>query len=160
MKITATENLLYFEDLEIGQRYLSSSQTLAEADMIDFANRFDPQPFHTDPIAAEDSFFGRLCASGWHTASVTMRLFVTGDLRIAGGLIGAGVNEMRWPVPTYPGDTLTVTATILDKRLSRSKPQWGLVKVQVTATNQRDQTAQEMIANLVVPLRPGGSADA
>lgn len=145
--------LLYYEDLDIGQTYRTSSHTLTEVDIMAFAGKFDPQTFHTDPLAAEHSFFGRLCASGWHTAAVTMRLFVTGELRIAGGLIGAGVQEIRWPVPTYPGDTLTVIATILEKRPSRSKPHLGLVNVQVQATNQRGQIAQEMVANLVVPRR-------
>ncbi len=151
--MSSEQDLLYFEDLEIGQTFCSSIHSMTEVDIIDFAIQFDPQSFHTDPAAAEHSFFGRLCASGWHTAAVTMRLFVTSELRIAGGLIGAGVNEIRWPVPTYPGDTLTVNATILEKRQSRSKPNLGLVKVLVKATNQREQVAQEMVANLVVPLR-------
>ncbi|HMO15942.1 MAG TPA: MaoC family dehydratase [Pirellulaceae bacterium] len=144
---------IYLEDLSVGQVFASGSHTFVQHEMIEFAQQFDPQDFHLDPARAVDTFFGRLCASGWHTAAVTMRLFVTGELRIAGGLVGAGVEQLRWSVPTYPGDTVTVSATILEVRQMRSKPEFGIVKAQIIATNQHGEIAQQMIANLVVPRR-------
>jgi acyl dehydratase len=101
----------------------------------DFAAEFDPQPFHLDQSAAEASVFKGLVASGWHTASVAMRLLVTGGLPFANGIIGLG-GEISWPRPTRPGDKLQVESEIVDIVPSRSKPQQGLVSVRITALNQ------------------------
>jgi len=146
--------MLYLEDLQTGNCYTAGSQTITESDIIAFATQYDPQPFHTDPVAAGESFFGELCASGWHTAAITMKLFVSGEFQLHGGLIGAGVDELRWPVPTLPGDTLTVDSRILDVRPSRSKPDRGIVRVQITARNQRSEIAQQMTANILAWKRP------
>lgn len=148
---------MYFEDLAVGQTYFSSRHVVTEEEIIGFARQFDPQPFHTNPAAATTSFFGRLCASGWHTAAVTMRLFVTSDFDLHGGKIGGGVESLRWPVPTHPGDELRVEAEIVETRLSRSKPDRGWIRVQVTTRNQRDEIAQQMIASMVVARRPDRS---
>src|SRR3954470_24794091 len=99
---------LYLEDLAVGQTYRSGNVTVDPARLKSFAAEFDPQPFHLDEQAAGASVFGGLVASGWHTAALTMRLLVEGDLKVAGGLVGAGVDELRWPRPVRPGDTLRV----------------------------------------------------
>ena len=98
---------LYLEDFAVGQRFISATHQLDAEQIKAFATRFDPQPFHTDDVAAQDSFFKGLAASGWHTAAITMSLLVKSGMPIAGGLIGAG-GEIEWPRPTRPGDTLTV----------------------------------------------------
>ena len=99
---------LYFEDLAVGQTFGTGTVTV-EPEMIKaFAAEFDPQPFHLDEDAARGSLFGGLVASGWHTAALTMRLLVGGELQIVGGLIGMGVEELRWPRPVHPGDVLRV----------------------------------------------------
>ena len=94
-----------------------------------FAAEFDPQPFHLDEAAARHSIFGGLCASGWHTAAVTMRLLLDSDLNAAGGLIGAGLDECWWPRPVRPGDELRIECEVLDVRPSKSRPEQGLVKL-------------------------------
>lgn len=119
-----------------------------------YARQFDPQPFHLDEQAAEATFFKGLAASGWHTVSVTMRLLVDGGLPIAGGIIGAGVDEIRWPRPTRPGDTLRLVTEVLEVRPSKSRPDQGLMKVRTTTLNQNDEPVQVMVSNLVVMRRP------
>jgi len=103
---------LYFEDLSPGQTFTSRAETLDEAAIIAFARAFDPQPFHTDSEAAKDSFFGGLAASGWHTASLTMRLIVD-SVTLAGGVVGAGV-EIAWTKPVRPGDALYAVSEVLE----------------------------------------------
>ncbi len=146
--------LLYFEDFAPGQTFASSATTV-DADAIKlYARQFDPQPFHLDEQAAQGTFFKGLAASGWHTVSVTMRLLVDGGLPIAGGIIGAGVDEIRWPRPTRPGDTLRLVTEVLELRPSKSRPDQGLMKVRTTTFNQNDEPVQVMVSNLVVLRRP------
>lgn len=140
--------LLYLDDLTIGQEFLSGEHAMDAEQIIDFATRFDPQPFHTDPEAARDSFFQGLAASGWHTMAVTMRLVVE-SLPLAGGVIGAQV-ELSWPQPTRPGDILRAKSRILEIRPSRSKPDRGMVLTQCLTLNQSDEVVQEFKANLLV----------
>jgi len=115
------QDRLYLDDLYVGQRFASATDTIDEAQIKAFATRFDPQPFHIDEKAAEDTLFKGLAASGWHTAAITMRLNVEGGLPLAGGIIGAG-GELAWPAPTRPGDTLHVESEVLEITPSRSKP--------------------------------------
>jgi len=122
--------------------------------MIAFAAEFDPQPFHLDEQAASGSIFRGLAASGWHTAAVTMRLLVEGDLRPAGGIVGAGFDEFRWPRPVRPGDELRVESEVLEVRPSKSRPDQGMIKVRTTTLNHRDEAVQVTVGNLVVPRRP------
>lgn len=144
----------YLEDLSPGQVYRSTgSVVLTEEDVLDFGRAYDPQPFHIDAEAARHSFFGGLAASGWHTAAATMRLMVTQGPAIAGGIIGAGVEDLRWPRATRPGDELTLEVEVLDVREMRSKPGLGMAKLQVTTLNQRGEAAQVMVCKLVVPKR-------
>jgi acyl dehydratase len=104
---------LYLDDLEVGQRFISGSHALDEAQITNFAAAFDPQPFHLDPHVARGTLFGGLAASGWHTAAITMRLNVESGLPLAGGVVGAGA-EITWPKPTRPGDVLRVESQIVE----------------------------------------------
>jgi len=122
-----------------------------------FAAEFDPQPFHLDEEAARDTIFKGLAASGWHTAALTMRLLVAGELRPAGGIVGAGFDDFRWPRPVRPGDELHLESEVLEVRPSKSRPSQGLIKVRTTTLNQNNEAVQIQIGNLVVPRRnPGG----
>ena len=144
----------YLDDLLVGQVFLSEALTL-DADMIrTFAAEYDPQPFYLDDAAAKRSLFGGLAASGWHTAALTMRLLVTGGLPIAGGVVGAGMDELRWPTPVRPGDTLHVRSEVLEVRRSQSRPDRGIAKVRSITLNAVDVVVQSMVANLVVACRP------
>jgi acyl dehydratase len=121
-----------------------------------FANQFDPQPFHLDAEAARNTIFKDLAASGWHTAALTMRLLVEGELKLAGGVIGAGFDEFRWPRPVRSGDELYIQGEVLEVRPSKSRPNQGLIKVRITMLKQDDDAAQIQIGNLVVPRRNSG----
>ena len=147
----------YLEDLSIGQRFVSASHALDEEQIIAFARQFDPQPFHLDHVAAAKSLFGGLAASGWHVASLTMRLIVGDSAPFAGGVIGAGV-ELSWPRPTRPGDVLRVETTVIEITPSRSKPDRGIVTVRSETRNQADEVVQIMTSRLVVPSRTAGVA--
>jgi acyl dehydratase len=138
----------YLDDLREGQVFTSPSREITAEAIKAFAAEFDPQPFHTDEAAAEESFFRGLAASGWHTAALTMRLLVEGGLPLAGGSIGAG-GEIRWPRPTRPGDVLTVTSTIEAIRASRSRPDRGMVTVRSETLNQRGETVQTLVSTII-----------
>ncbi len=153
--LTQTEQptRLYLDDFQVGQTFRSGSRHVSEADIKAYAAQFDPQPFHLDDAAAKATMFGGLAASGWHTMSLTMRLLVDGGAPIAGGIIGAGVEELRWPRPVRPGDELTVESEVVEIRPSRSRPQQGLIKMRTTTFNQNGEPVQTFVANLVVPRR-------
>lgn len=140
---------LFFEDFKVGDTFKSDTLTLSEADVITFAQQFDPQYFHIHKQLASDSFFNGLAASGWHTGALTMRLVVDSPLgQIVNGIIGLGVDELRWFTPTYPNDTLRVVMEVLDTKASQSKVGWGVVKMRWQTFNQRD----ELAVSLVTPL--------
>ncbi len=141
------------EDLAVGQKY-GSGLVRVDADAIKrFAAEFDPQPFHLDEQAAAGSLFQGLAASGWHTAALTMRLVVQSDFNPAGGLIGASLDELRWPRPMRPGDELSVESEILQLRPSKSQLDRGLAKVRVTTLNQKREILQVYVVNLVIMKR-------
>ena len=144
----------YLEDFAVGQKYATASTRVEAADIKAFASKYDPQPFHLDEAAAAKTFFGGLAASGWHTAAITMKLLVEGEMKPAGGIIGAGFDEFRWPRPVRPGDTLRVESEILEVRESKSRPQQGMIKVRTTTLNQDGETVQVFVGNLVVPKKP------
>ncbi len=146
-------DLLYLDDLTVGQRFLSGTHQLDEAQIKAFAGQFDPQPFHLDDEAAKGTLFGGLAASGWHTAAVTMKLLVGGGAPIAGGIIGGG-GEIKWPAPTRPGDLLQVESEIVEIVPSKSRPDRGMVTMRSQTKNQNGQVVQEFAAKLVVPRRP------
>jgi len=145
--------LLYLEDLAVGQRYTTGTATMTADDIKAFATQFDPQPFHLDEAAAHASPFGGLIASGWHTGAVSMRLLVDGELRIAGGLIGLG-GEVSWPRPTYAGDTLRVESEILELRVSETKPDRGIATIRNRTLNQNGEVVQLAVVKILVPRRP------
>lgn len=149
----------YLEDFEAGQTF-RSGRIRIDADRIKrFATEFDPQPFHLDDRAASESMFGSLAASGWHTVALTMRLLVEGDFKPAGGIIGAGFDELRWPRPVRPGDELRVESEVLEVRASKSRPDQGIVKVRTTTLNQNDEPVQVSVGNLIVPHRLPSSGE-
>src|SRR5499433_105966 len=119
----------YLEDFTPGQKFGSGRLRVDRERIKSFGAEFDPQPFHVDESAARDSFFRGLAASGWHTAAMTMRLLVDGELKPAGGIIGAGFDELRWPRAVRPGDELHVESEVLEVRPSKSLPEQGVIKV-------------------------------
>jgi acyl dehydratase len=144
----------YLEDFAVGQKF-GSGKLKVEAERVkSFAAEFDPQPFHLDDTAARSSIFRGLAASGWHTAAMTMRLLVESDVNPAGGIIGAGFDEFRWPRPVRPGDELSIEAEVLEVRPSKSRPDQGMIKLRTTTLNQNREPVQISVGNLVVPRRP------
>jgi acyl dehydratase len=140
----------YFDDFKAGDRFQSEPFEVTEQQIIDFAKEFDPQSFHVDPASAERSMFKGIIASGWHTAGITMRLFVQ-TLKFAESAIGLGVDELRWPNPVRPGDSLQVETAIIDSRESKSRPSHGIIRLRNVTTNQRGEIVQTMFANALVP---------
>jgi acyl dehydratase len=144
----------YLEDYAVGQTYRSGSVAVDTPQIKAFAAAFDPQPFHLDDEAARASLFQGLAASGWHTAALTMKLLVSSELQPAGGIIGAGGEEIRWPRPTRPGDVLTCVSEILDTRPSAKRPNQGLIKVRTTTLNAAQDPVQVIVMHLLVQRRP------
>jgi len=144
----------YLEDYAVGQKYGSGHLKVDKERVKSFATEFDPQPFHLDEEAARDTLFRGLAASGWHTAALTMRLLVDSEFKPAGGIVGAGFDELRWPKPVRPGDELRVESEILEVRPSKSRPEQGMLKVRTTTYNQDGEAVQISVGNLVVARRP------
>lgn len=145
----------YFEDFAVGEVHKPSGRVRVEKDdIIAFARKYDPQYFHLDEDAARHSIFGRLVASGWHTAALTMRLVAQSEYRAAEGTIGLGFDGMRWPIPVAPGDELRIETEVLEVRPSKSRPDRGLIKIRTRTFNQNGEVVQELIANALVPRRP------
>ena len=144
----------YLEDFQPGQKFGSGRLKVDEARIKSFAAEFDPQPFHLDDGAARASIFRGLAASGWHTAAMTMRLLVDSELKPAGGIVGAGFDEFKWPRPVRPGDELRLEIEVLEARPSKSRPDQGMIKVRTTTLNQNSEPVQISVGNLVVPKRP------
>jgi acyl dehydratase len=146
-------NELYFEDLYPGQKFESTRAYKVTAEEIkEFAESYDPQPFHLDEAAGESSFFQGLAASGWLTAAIVMRLRVE-SIHIAGGMIGAGVEEIRWTQPVRPGDSLRTEAEILNVRRSNSRPGFGVVRSRTMVYNQRGEIVMRSVVNFLAPVK-------
>jgi len=143
----------YFEDYTPGQVYEFGAIAVSEGDIVNFARQFDPQDFHVDPEKAKTSQFGGLVASGWHTLSLTMRLYVDHYLSHVASMASPGVNDIRWPNPVRPGDTLKIRVTILEARPSRSKPDRGIVWARVETKNQKDDLVLSMVAMSIIGQR-------
>jgi acyl dehydratase len=153
--VSENRTLLYLDDLTPGRTFRGEAVTAVDAAAIKtFAKAFDPQPFHLDETAAKATMFGGLAASGWHTAALTMQLLVNDGPPLAGGIVGAGMDELRWPKPVRPGDTLRIENDVLEVRPSRSRPDQGVVKMRTTTLNQNGEPVQVLVANLIVPRRP------
>jgi acyl dehydratase len=134
----------YWEDFPVGQvRDFGATRVTHDA-IVDFARQFDPQPFHVDDEAARHSLFGRLCASGWHTCALAMRMMCDDYLLDAASLGSPGIDNLRWLRPVFPGDTLSVRLTVLDARPMASRPQVGLVQSRWEVRNQQGDTVLTM----------------
>lgn len=149
----------YLEDIEVGSRQAFGPYEVTREEVIDFATKFDPQPFHLDDAAAAKTYFGRLSASGWHTAAMTMRMMVDGwSAGEATASLGSpGVDELRWVKPVYPGDTLTAEGECIEVTPSRSRPDMGSVKNIITVRNQHGETVLTMRSIGLVRRRPAGA---
>lgn len=150
--------LSYFEDYLLGARYECGSVNIDQAGIVAFAKEFDPQPFHVDPAAAAVGPYGGLIASGWHTAALVMRLLVENYLAAESSLGSAGLDELRWPHPVRPGDTLRVRATVVESRRSLSKPDRGIVRTVVEAANTGGATVMRATAVNFMLVRPDPGA--
>ena len=145
----------FFEDFTVGEVQKPSGRVRVEKhDIIAFAKQFDPQPFHLSDEGGRKSIFGRLVASGWHTAALTMRLVAGSEYRAVEGTIGLGMDSLNWPIPVLPGDELRIESEVIEKRLSKSRPDRGLLKIRTLTFNQSGQVVQELVANALVPRRP------
>ena len=146
---------LYFEDYAVGTIFECGTVVVDEAEIIAFASRYDPQPFHIDPVAAAHGPYGGLIASGWHTIALTMRRLVEQYLSEASSLGSPGIDEVRWLKPVRPGDELRVRVVVLDARPSRSKPDRGLIRASIEVGNQRGERVLTMVAmNLMLLHTP------
>jgi acyl dehydratase len=143
----------YFEDYTVGAVYEYGYASVTEAEIIAFAERFDPQPIHVDTRFAASGPFGGLIASGWHTAAIAMRMIVDHYVSRVASLASPGVDELRWPAPVRPGDLLRLRTTIAETRQSRSKPDRGLVRTHAELLNQDGQTVLSLVAMNLIRLR-------
>ncbi len=146
--------LRYFDDYLPGATYDCGSVSVSEDEIVSFARQFDPQPFHVDPGAAARGPFGGLIASGWHTAALVMRQLVDHYLPEEASLGSPGLDEMRWPDPVRPGDTLRVRASVVETRRSLSKPDRGIMKTAIEAVNQDGRTVMRATAINFLRVRP------
>jgi len=146
----------YFEDYVPGLTADCGTVSISEAEIIAFAKEYDPQPFHVDPVGAVDGPFGGLIASGWHTISLTMRQLVEHWVSPESSLGAAGIDEIRWPNPVRPGDTLRVRASVLEARRSKSRPDRGIIRSLVEVTNQAGDPVLRLTAiNFILARDPG-----
>lgn len=144
----------YFEDYKEGSVYEYGHVAPDEAEIIEFARRFDPQPIHIDPEFAATGPFAGIIASGWHTGSIMMRLFADHFLSRVASLASPGVDELRWPAPVRPGDSLRLRVAVLEARPSRSKPDRGIVRTRAELLNQDDQTVLNTLPMNLLRRRP------
>jgi acyl dehydratase len=147
--------MIYFEDLEVGSETDFGEYEVTREEVLEFARKYDPQPFHISDEEAAKTHFGRLAASGWHTAAMTMAVIarhVVADEQA--GLGSPGIDELRWTKPVYPGDTLHVRGTIIDKRRSRSRPDMGSFRTHTVVTNQHDVPVMTFTSIVLIRCRP------
>ena len=149
----------YFEDFAVGDSFETPGVVVSLEAIVEFARDYDPQPAHTDPEAAEDTVFRGLVASGWHTAGLTMRQWVEHGPRVAGGMVGLGVEELRWGA-LRPGDHIRLRADVVELIPSRSGAPRGVVRVRMVTLNQRDEEVQHMVTAILVPSRASGDGAA
>ena len=144
----------YFEEIEIGRTSKFGHYEVTREEVLDFARKFDPQSFHLDEEAAAKTHLGRRSASGWHTCAMTMAMMVENmQNNRQAGLGSPGIDNLRWKKPVFPGDTLRVETTVLEKRRSQSRPDMGIFKSQATVFNQNDEPVLEMVSNGLIQVR-------
>lgn len=145
----------YFEDIAVGAKASFGSYTVTREEVIEFASRYDPQPFHLSDEAAAQTHFGRISASGWHTCAMVMSMIVENlKNNKQAGLGSPGVDELRWLKPVYPGDTLRCETEVIEKRQSQSRPEMGIFKSRMTVYNQDDVAVMSMVSNGLIATRP------
>ncbi|NMN03922.1 MULTISPECIES: MaoC family dehydratase [unclassified Novosphingobium] len=150
----------YYEDLEVGAVARFGQRVVTREEVVEFAGKYDPQPFHLSDEAAAATHFGRLSASGWHTCAMTMAMIVEEQERAGHqGLGSPGIDELRWRHPVYPGDTLRVETEILGKRRSQSRPEMGLFRAATRVLNQDDVVVLTMVSNAMVSTRDPTGTD-
>jgi acyl dehydratase len=145
----------YYEDIEVGETHEFGEYHVTQDEVIEFAEQYDPQPFHTDPEAAKDSAFGELVASGWHTAAICMRMLAEGPLTERASMGARGVDELRWRQPVRPGDTLHLRTEVLDKRVSESDPNRGYVDSKLEGIRQDGEVVISWIGLGMIARRNG-----
>jgi acyl dehydratase len=146
--------MLYFEDIIVGKKSSFGHYEVTREEVIEFASKYDPQPFHLDDLAASQTYFGRLSASGWHTSSMAMRMIVENmKANQQAGLGSPGIDELRWLQPVYPGDTLRIESEILSKRRSKSRPEMGSFVGRTTVLNQNDVAVMSMVSTGFIRVR-------
>ncbi len=145
---------VFYEDLELGKQETFGSYRVTKEEVIEFASKYDPQPFHMDEEMAKQSVFGGLCASGWHTCAMTMRVLVD-HMKEQGfaGMGSPGVDGIKWKQPVFPGDTLSVRGELIEKRESQSRSNLGLVKSKYSVFNQKEELVMQLITNVMVLKR-------
>ena len=152
-----SDDLQYFEDIPVGARSSFGRYEVTRDEVIEFARKYDPQPFHLSDEAAAATHFGRLSASGWHTCAMTMAMVVENlKKHRQAGLGSPGIDELKWLKPVYPGDTLRCESEILEKRVSASRPEMGLFKSRMTVFNQDDAPVMTFVSNGMIRTRPAG----
>jgi acyl dehydratase len=144
---------LWLEDIHVGHQFRTDVYNLTADDIIEFATKWDPQPFHLSDETARDTFFHGLAGSGWHTAAITMRLLVTSGIALARGIIGAGV-EVAWPTATRPGDQLHVEGEVVDLHTSKANPNRGLVTIAYDTLNQDGEVRQSSKVRVLAFAKP------
>ena len=148
----------YFEDMKPGARFETMGKTLSEAEILDFAFRYDPQPFHMDTVYAGTSPYGGLIASGIQTLAIALRLMMQTRVFAPEIFVGSpGIEELRWLQPVRPGDTLRAAGEVLEARVSRSRPDQGILRYRLEVLNQRDETVMTMVSTSI--LRRQGPSD-
>ena len=150
--------MIYFEDLEVGAETYFGSYDVTREEVLEFARKYDPQPFHLSDEAAAKTHFGRLAASGWHTTAMTMAVIARHVVEHEqAGLGSPGIDELRWKRPVYPGDTLHVRGKILEKTPSRSRPEMGSFRTETTVTNQDDVAVMTFISIVLIRRKSSGA---
>jgi len=154
-----TEKTAFFEDVQVGTVLEFGSKKMTRQEIIDFAKKYDPQPFHIDEEAAKDSIYGDVIASGWHTGSVTMRMMVDHMVNDRAGLGSPGFNNLKFRLPVRPGDTLRVRSTVMDKKRSRSRPEMGTIFGLVEVLNQKDEVVMSFESLGMIKAQTLGEED-
>jgi acyl dehydratase len=151
----------HFEDIAVGTQASFGSYVVARDEVVAFAVKYDPQPFHLSDEAAAATHFGRLSASGWHTCAMTMSMMVESWKASAMASLGSpGIDELRWLKPVYPGDTLRCETEVLDKRVSSKRPEMGIFRSRMTVLNQDDVTVMTFISTGLISTRPAAAGPA
>ena len=148
----------FYEDIAVGTKSSFGHYEVTREEVMNFASKYDPQPFHLDDDAAAQTHFGRLSASGWHTCSMTMAMLVENMKgEQSAGLGSPGVDQLRWKRPVYPGDILRCETEVIEKRRSASRPEMGIFKSHIRTFNQNDEVVLEMVSNGLIKTRDRGS---